>query len=421
MRRVVITGLGFISSIGNNRAAVLESLRHQRTGVEILPELDRPGSPVRLAGTIKGFSFPSEDQDTWKFPEGVSFSKKQLRSMSPHVVYAHLAMDEAIADAGIEPEIISNPRTGLMSASSGSAMMLYRNLDKMLSKGILRCHPFSLAASVAGTLNFNLVSHFKIRGASAGLISACSSSAHAFGYALDLIRQDRQDAAFVVGGEDGDLFTILPFAVVRALTRATDPTKSPCAFDRKRDGFAGSGGATVLFLEELEHARKRSAKIYAEAIGWGQSSDGYDIVAPTPNGEGLARAMRSALEDSKIDVTEVDYINAHATATPQGDAAESVAIKTVFGNRSPLISSTKSQTGHALSGAGALEAGISCLAIREKFTPVSINITELDPICDGLRIVTKPVGFAPRTVISNSLAFGGANVALAFREFSGND
>jgi 3-oxoacyl-(acyl-carrier-protein) synthase len=223
---------------------------------------------------------------------------------------------------------------------------------------------------------------------------------------------------FVVGAEDCDFYTIVPFAGVRALTRSTDPTRSPCAFDKNRDGFAASGGATVLFLEELEHARKRGAQIYAEAIGWGQSSDGYDIVAPEPNGEGLARAMRDALRDAKIEAEEIDYINAHATATQQGDAAESKAIKSVFGNRSPLVSSTKSQTGHALSGAGALEAAICSLAIREGFTPVSMNIRELDPVCEGLRIVTKPVDFAPRTVLSNSLAFGGANVALALRKFS---
>jgi len=416
VRRVVVTGLGFISSIGNNRAQVLESLLNQRSGVELHPELDLPISPVRLAGTIKGFSFPSEDQTTWQFPGDITLSRKELRSMAPHVVYAHVAMHEAIADAAASPDVVSNVRTGLTSASSGSAMMLYRNMGKMLTKGPLRCHPFSLAASVAGTLNFNLVSNFKIHGASAGLISACSSSAHAFGYASDLIRQDRQDAMFVVGAEDCDLFSILPFAGVRALTRSTDPTKSPCAFDKKRDGFAASGGATVLFLEELEHARKRGAKIYAETLGWGQSSDGYDIVAPEPNGEGLARAMRDALKIAKVAPEEVDYINAHATATPQGDAAESNAIKSVFGNRSPLVSSTKSQTGHALSGAGALEAAICSLAIKEKFTPVSINITELDPVCEGLRIVTKPIDFAPRTVISNSLAFGGANVALVLRE-----
>lgn len=417
MRRVVVTGLGFISSIGNNRAAVLDSLLNQRTGIEPHPELDLPISPVRLAGTIKGFSFPDADQTTWTFPEGVELSRKELRSMAPNVAYANVAMHEAIADAGISPETVSDARTGLTSASSGSAMMLYKNMVKMLAKGPLRCHPFSLAASVAGTLNFNLVSAFKIRGASAGLISACSSSAHAFGYATDLIRQDRQDAMFVVGAEDCDVYSILPFSGVRALTRGTDPSTSPCAFDKDRDGFAASGGATVLFLEELEHARKRGAKIYAEALGWGQSSDGYDVVAPEPNGEGLARAMVDALRDANVDPAEVDYINAHATATPLGDAAESRAIKTVFGKRSPLVSSTKSQTGHALSGAGALEAAICSLAISEKFTPVSINIRELDPICDGLRIVTKPIDFAPRTVVSNSLAFGGANVALVLREY----
>jgi len=416
VRRVVVTGLGFISSIGNNKQAVLESLLTQRSGIELHPELDLPISPVRLAGTIKGFTFPDSDQTTWTFPEGVSISRKELRSMAPHVAYAQVAMHEAIADGAIPPELISHPRTGVTSASSGSAMMLYKNMGKMLAKGPLRCHPFSLAASVAGTLNFNLVSIFKIRGASAGLISACSSSAHAFGYATDLIRQDRQDAMFVVGAEDVDLFSILPFSGVRALTRGTDPTKTPCAFDVSRDGFAASGGATVLFLEELEHARRRGAQIYAEAIGWGQSSDGYDVVAPEPNGEGLARAMNSALCDAQVDPSEVDYVNAHATATPLGDAAESRAIKAVFGKRSPLVSSTKSQTGHALSGAGALEAAICSLAIREKFTPVSMNIRELDPVTEGLRIVTKPVDVAPRTVVSNSLAFGGANVALVLRE-----
>ena len=417
MRRVVITGLGFITSIGNNRARVLDSLLNQLTGIEIHPELDLPISPVRLAGTIKGFSFPSEDQTTWQFPKRISISRKELRSMAPHVVYAYAVMKEAIGDAALAPQTISNPRTGLTSASSGSAMMLYRNIGKLVTRGPLRCHPFSLAASVAGTLNFNLVSIFKIKGASSGLISACASSAHAFGYALDLIRQNRQDAMFVVGAEDCDLFSILPFAGVRALTRSTDPTKSPCAFDRKRDGFAASGGAAVLFLEELEHARKRGAQIYAEALGWGQSSDGYDIVAPEPNGEGLARAMRDALKDANVAANEIDYINAHATATPQGDAAEALAIKSVFGNRSPLVSSTKSQTGHALSGAGALEAAICCLAIRERFIPVSMNITELDPICEGMNVVTRPIDFAPRTVLSNSLAFGGANVALVLQRF----
>jgi len=417
MRRVVVTGLGFISSVGNNRAEVVDSLRHQRTGIEIHPELDQPKSPVRLAGTIKGFSFPSEDPDEWTFPKGIELSRKQLRSMAPHVVYAYAAMREAIDDAALTRETVSNPRTGLLCASAGSPRLIYHHVKKMVEAGPLKCHPFALPASIAGSLSFNLVAIFQIHGACVGFVSACSSSAHAFGYGLDLIRQDRQDIIIVLGAEEGDGFTLLPFASVRALTRSTDPKTSPCAFDVKRDGFAGTGGAAVLVLEELEHAHRRGAKIYAEAIGWGQSSDGYNIMAPEPNGEGLARAIRSAFDDAQVSASEIDYINAHATATPLGDVAEVRGIQSVFTDNSPWISSTKSQTGHGLSMAGALEAGICALAIREKFTPVSMNITELDPACAGSRIVTHPIEHAPTTILKNSSAFGGANVALVLRRF----
>jgi 3-oxoacyl-[acyl-carrier-protein] synthase-1 len=416
-RRVVVTGLGFITSIGNNQTEVLESLRNQRTGIEIHPELDQPKSPVKLAGTIKGFSFPGEDPDEWTFPKGIELSHKQLRSMAPHVVYACAAMREALADAALSPEMVSDTRTGLLCASAGSPRLMFHHIQKMLTHGPLKCHPFALPASIAGTLNFNLVALFQIHGPCVSFVSACSSSAHAFGYGLDLIRQDRQDRIVVVGAEDGDAFTLLPFASVRALTRSTDPKISPCAFDVKRDGFAGTGGAAVIVLEELEHARKRNAPIYAEALGWGQSSDGYNIMAPEPNGEGLARAIRDALADARVAPEEVDYINAHATATPLGDVAEIRAIQSIFTSGSPWISSTKSQTGHGLSMAGALEAGICSLAIRERFTPVSMNITELDPECARSRIVTQPVEHAPKTVLKNSSAFGGANVALVLRKF----
>jgi 3-oxoacyl-[acyl-carrier-protein] synthase-1 len=296
--------------------------------------------------------------------------------------------------------------------------MLYRQVHKMLNEGIHRCHPNGVSMSIAGTLNFNLVAAFKIRGAATGFVDACSSSAVALGHAFDLIRQDRQDLVFVVGAEDCDIFSILPFGCCRALTPATDPTKFPCAFDARRDGFAATGGAAVLVLEDLDRAQKRGARIYAEALGWGQTSDGYDVMAPEPSGEGLYRAMQDALRDADVDLAEIDYINAHATSTPSGDAAECRALKRLFNEKkSPLISSTKSQTGHALSMAGALEAAICCLSIQEKFTPVSMNITALDPECGGLRIVTEPVDHAPRTVLSNSSAFGGANVSLILREF----
>jgi 3-oxoacyl-[acyl-carrier-protein] synthase-1 len=295
--------------------------------------------------------------------------------------------------------------------------MLYRNVDKMLKQGIHRCHPNSVSMSIAGTLNFNLVANFKIRGAATGFVNACSSSAVAFGHAIDLIRHGRQDVVIVVGAEDCDVFSILPFGSCRALTSATDASRYPCPFDVKRDGFAATGGAAVLVLEELGRAQGRGAKVYAEALGWGQTSDGYDVMAPEPKGEGLERAIRVALEDARVAAEEIDYVNAHATGTPLGDVAECCALRRVFDSAGPLVSTTKGQTGHALSMAGALEAGICCLAIKEKFTPVSMNVSELDPRCDGVRVVTEPVKHAPRTVVSNSSAFGGANAALVLRQF----
>lgn len=414
-RRVVVTGLGFITSIGNSRAEVLESLRRQRSGIEIHPELDRPEIPYKLAGTIKDFDVTSENAEAWKFPRGLSIARKHLRSMPPHAVFAYAALQEAIADAGLETPQISHPRTGLFCASVGSSRMLRRSTNKFVEDGISSCSPLIIPLSISGTLNFNLASAFRIKGASAGFVSACSSSAHAFGFALDQIRQDRQDAIFVVGGEDCDLFSTLAFGSCRALTPATDPLEGSRPFDTKRDGFVPTGGATVLVLEELEHAQKRGAQIYAEAAGWGQSSDGYDLMAPEPNGEGLARAMRLALEDAQLSPNDIDYINAHATSTPAGDRAELRALKKVFGDASPRISSTKSQTGHGLSLAGAMEAAICCLSLREGFTPVSINITDLDPEADGLRIVTEPIDYKPSFALSNSAAFGGANVSIVFR------
>lgn len=418
-RRVVVTGLGFISSIGNDRAEVLQSLRTQRTGIAIHPELDRPEIPYKLAGTIKGFNLPHENREAWKFPNGLTIPRTILRGLAPHGAYAYFAMNEAIADAKLQPDEVSNVRTGMMCASAGSTSTLYLSVDVMMKKGIRACHPYGVSRGIAGTLNFNFVAAFKIRGPATGFVNACSGSAVAFGHAFDLIRQDRQDIVFVIGAEDCDLYNILPFGCCRALTSQTDATKYPCAFDLKRDGFAATGGAAVLVLEGLEHAQTRGATIYAEACGWGQSSDGYDVLAPEPDGEGLSRAMNDALRDADVDLAEVDYINAHATATPLGDPAECRGIARVFGEKhSPFVGTTKSQTGHGLSMAGALEAGICALAIKEKFIPPSINVTELDPECAGVNIVTAPNDHVPRVVMSNSSAFGGSNVSLVLREFA---
>ena len=223
---------------------------------------------------------------------------------------------------------------------------------------------------------------------------------------------------FVVGAEDCNKFNILPFAAIRALSLQTDPAKTPCAFDVKRDGFVGTGGAAVLVLEELEHAKRRGAPVAAEVLGWGQSADGYNVLAPDPDGDGLKRAMENAFHDAHLAKEEVDYINAHATSTTVGDVSECRAIRAVFGNgKTPHVSSTKSLTGHGLSLAGAMEAGFCVLALQEGFIPVSAHITQLDPQCAIVPIVTKPVPDKPRITLSNSSGFGGTNVCLAFRRW----
>jgi 3-oxoacyl-[acyl-carrier-protein] synthase-1 len=418
MRRVVVTGTGFITSIGNDKASVLKSLKETITGIEIFEELQKPGVPVKLAGTVKGFSFTTPRPDEWTLPEGYAINRDHLRSMGPNCIYGFCAMQQAIKDAGLTPEMVSNPRTGAMCASGGSTWLTYEFLSTMLKKGIYRCYPLGMVASIPGSLNINIGATFGIKGATLGFSSACASSAHAFGAAFDHIRLNRQDLVFTVGAEDCTYFSILPFAGMRALTQSSDPSISPCAFDKKRDGFAITGGGTVLVLEELEHALKRGAQIYAEVVGWGESSDGYSVMAPEPDGAGLERAMRNALDAAGIQPGDIDYINAHATSTIVGDIAEIRAIKKVFsGGKIPYVSSTKSLTGHGLSLAGAMETAITCLALREKFTPVSANITELDPECDGVPVVAKPVDFAPKIAMSNSSGFGGTNVALVLKRW----
>jgi 3-oxoacyl-[acyl-carrier-protein] synthase-1 len=229
---------------------------------------------------------------------------------------------------------------------------------------------------------------------------------------------NRQDTMFVVGGEDCNLFSVLPFVGSRALTTATDPTKAPSPFDKNRDGFVVAGGAAVMVLEEMEHAKRRGVPIYAEVLGWGEASDGYSVMAPEPEGDGLSRAMASAIEDSGITASDVDYINAHATATPVGDSAEVNAIKRVFGTeKTPYVSSTKALTGHGLSLAGAMEAGFCCLALKEGFVPTSANIVEVDPDFAGVAIVNEPVDYAPKVAMTNSSGFGGTNVALVLRRW----
>lgn len=413
MRRVVVTGLGFTTSIGNDRAAVLASLREGRSGIEVMPELAASNDRVRLAGTVKGFAFPTPDPLDWIMPGSLQLSRAQLRTLTPNAVYAIAAMEEAIRDARLAPELVSNPDTGLHVASAGSTWLTHEVVGSLLTRGPMRTPAPSVVAGMPNSLQINLAAHYAIKGASLGFSSACASSAHAVGFAADLIRMGRQQVVFVVGAEDCHPCTILPFAALRALSSQSDPALAPCAFDVARDGFVVTGGAAVLVLESAEHAAARGAPVYAEVKGWGQSSDGHDVVAPDPTGSGLARSMGNALLDANLPPSEVDYVNAHATATTAGDLAELSALKAVFtGEKKPHVSSTKSLTGHGLSLAGALEAAICCLALHEGFMPVSAKIRELDPACEGVDILTRPVPHRPRIAMSNSSAFGGANVTL---------
>ncbi|HVT71798.1 MAG TPA: beta-ketoacyl-[acyl-carrier-protein] synthase family protein [Lacunisphaera sp.] len=417
MRKVYITGVGFITSIGNDAAAVSESLRDLRHGVVQYPPFQKPDIPVKVAAPVRDFQTDTTDPEDWIFPARYNIRREMLRGMAPNGVYSYCAMLQAVEDAKLVDADVSNTRTGLYAASAGSPFLLGHHLERMRKVGVMRCQPLGIVASIAGTVNFNLVSHFKIKGASTGFSSACASSAHALGFAYDDIALGRQNRMFVVGAEDGNVESILPFAGMRALSLQSDPSIASRPFDVGRDGFVGTGGATVVVMESEDEVVRRKAKVYCEVAGWGQASDGYNVAISHPDGAGLRVAIENALEYSDVTADSVDYVNAHATSTPIGDISEVKALKAIFRNSPtrPAVSSTKALTGHGLSLAGAMEAGFCALAIKEGFVPGSAHITKLDPACEGLNIIRATLPNRPNVVLSNSCGFGGANVCLVFR------
>ena len=417
MRKVFVTGIGFISSIGNDYATVLDSLLYLKTGIELYPPFQQDNIPVKLAGTIKGFDLNSNDPEDWVFPREKAPSRALLRSLSPHGLYCYFAIEQAIAQAGLSEEHISNTRTGFHSASAGSTTNLTYFVNRMHQHGVDRLSPKAIVASIPGTINFSFVSHYKIKGNSCGFVSACASSGHALGYALDEIRLGRQDRMIIVGAEDGDLNTILPFAAMRALSTETTPEKGSRPFDANRTGFVGTGGAAAMILESEDVLDQRGGTPLAEFKGWGQSSDGYSAVLPEPEGQGLIRAMQASLQSAQLEPSAIDYINAHATATIPGDIAELKAIKQVFGEDSKVkISSTKALTGHGLSLSSILEAGISVMSLREGICPGTAHLEKVDPEAGALNVLSKTEKSDPRAVLSNSSGFGGANVSLVFEK-----
>jgi 3-oxoacyl-[acyl-carrier-protein] synthase-1 len=417
MPRVFITGLGFITSIGNDAPTVVRHLRELRHGFEVYPPFLKPDIPVKVVGTIKEFTTDSADPEDWTFPAAYKIKRELLRTMAPNGLFAHCAMLQAIADAGLSEADISNPHTGLYAASAGSPFLLHHHHDRLVKVGVMRCSPLGIVASIAGTLNFNLIAAFKIQGASCGFSSACASSAHALGYAFDDLMLGRQKRMFVVGAEDGNTDAILPFAGMRTLSLQTDPNLASRPFDAARDGFVGTGGGVVLVLETEDEVARRGVKPYAEFLGWGQASDGHNVAISHPEGSGSAAAMNNALRATQVAPGQVDYVNAHATSTLIGDVSEARALRTVFKDALPrvAVSSTKALTGHGLSLAGAMESAFCALALRDGFIPGNAHLTNVDPECAALNLPRTTENRPAGIVLKNSSGFGGANVALVYR------
>jgi len=417
--RVVVSGVGFVTSIGNDRAAVSASLRELRSGIERFDFMPGSELSVKVAGTIKGFDTSAPHWPGWSWPAGYTLTKDVLRGLPPHGLHAFCAVEQLISGARLTAAELTAEDTALFCASAGSPRLMRQYLNQIHESHGERIAPMSVVSTISGTLNFNLAAHYGVRGAVAGFVSACASTTQALGYAFDEITLGRQRRVLVVGGEDLSMESVYPFHGMRALSRATDPARASRPFDRDRDGFVGTGGAAALLLEEADAARERGAPIYAEMLGWGQSADGHSVAISDPDGRGLATAMRRALAAADVTPAEIDYVNAHATSTPAGDRSEALALRTVFtaAGAHPAVSSTKALTGHGLSMAGVMETAFCAVGLAEGFTPGAANLENPDPVCDGLNFPRVTLPQAPRLVLKNSSGFGGSNVCLVLRRW----
>jgi 3-oxoacyl-[acyl-carrier-protein] synthase-1 len=399
MRRAVITGIGVVSSIGNNKEEVLESLRAGKSGIAFNQEF----ADYKLRSNVSG----KIDIDVKEHVD-----RKAMRFMGDAAAYSYISMAQAIEDAGLSDEQVSNERTGLLVGSGGgSSKWQVEAADILREKGVKRVGPYMVPRTMASTTSACLATPFKIKGVNYSISSACATSAHCIGHAVEQIQLGKQDVIFAGGGEELHWTLAMEFDAMGALsTKYNDtPEKASRTYDANRDGFVISAGGGIVVVEELEHALARGAHIYAEITGYGATSDGYDMVAPS--GEGAVRCMRQAMQN----VDSIDYLNTHGTSTPVGDVKELGAIQEVFGGNSPMISATKAMTGHALGAAGVHEAIFSLLMLEHGFVAPSINIDELDEQAAGLNIVTEAKDVELNTVMSNSFGFGGTNASLVFR------
>ena len=407
MRRVVVTGMGIVSSIGNNTEEVTQSLREAKSGISRAEEYAELGFRCQVHGA------PKIDVEAL-------VDRRAMRFHGRGTAWNHVAMDQAIADAGLTPEEVSNDRTGIIMGSGGqSTRTIVDSADITREKGPKRVGPFAVPKAMSSTASATLATFFKIKGINYSISSACATSNHCIGNAYEMIQHGKQDRMFAGGCEDLDWTLSVLFDAMGAMASKYNDTPSTAsrAYDKNRDGFVIAGGAGVLVLEDLDTALARGAKIYGEIVGYGATSDGYDMVAPS--GEGAIRCMKMALSTVK---SKIDYINPHATSTPAGDAPEIEAIREVFGSGDacPPIAATKSLTGHSLGATGVQEAIYSLLMMHNDFICESAHIAELDPAFADMPIVRKRIDNVQlNTVLSNSFGFGGTNASLVFQRYQG--
>jgi len=402
MRRAVITGMGIVSSLGNNVAEVLASLKAGKSGITYSEQFEQYNLRSRVWGNIK-------------LDVSELIDRKILRFMGEAAAYAYLSMQQAIEDAGLTEEQVSNERTGLVAGSGGaSSKNQLEACDTLREKGVRRVGPYMVPRTMSSTTSACLATPFKIKGINYSISSACATSSHCIGHAVEQIQLGKQDVVFAGGGEEVDWTMACLFDAMGALSSKYNdtPEQASRTYDANRDGFVIAGGGGILVVEELEHALARGAKIYAEVTGYGATSDGYDMVAPS--GEGAIRCMRQAM--ATLDAP-IDYLNTHGTSTPVGDVKELEAIHTVFGDKAPKISSTKAMSGHSLGAAGVHEAIYSLLMMEHGFIAPSINIETLDEKAVGLPIVSAYEEAELNTIMSNSFGFGGTNATLVFSKY----
>ena len=404
MNRVVVTGMGIVSSLGANKLEVLESLKSAKSGIAFSEKYKEMGLRSHVHGSVP-------EIDTSEI-----IDRKMLRFMADAAIYNAVALDEAIKESGLSPEMISHERTGLIMGSGGASNQnIVESADILRDRGIKRVGPYRVPRAMGSTTSACLSTLFKIKGINYSISSACSTSAHCIGNAMEQIQLGKQDVVFAGGGEELDWSLTMLFDAMGALSSKFNdsPSQASRAFDADRDGFVISGGGGALVLESLDHAQARGAKIIAELVGYGATSDGHDMVAPS--GEGAKRCMEIATASVN---GAIDYINAHGTSTPVGDVKELGAIKEVFGDNIPLIGSTKSLSGHALGAAGVNESIYSLLMLQNDFVAESVNIENLDIEATGMPIVRETKDVKLSRVLSNSFGFGGTNACLVFEKFS---